>query len=87
MKPVTIKSKPKAILQAFKASPYWKQLTKKQQKQAVADPVQWLKGHPYLFFWDPSFFRDISGIVLIKIPIILLVTVKPTSQKRKAKRR
>jgi hypothetical protein len=87
MKPVTIKSKPKAILQAFKASPYWKQLTKKQQTQAAADPRQWLKGHPYLFFWHPEFFRDISGMMLIKIPIILLVTVKPISRKRKAKRR
>jgi hypothetical protein len=90
MKPVTIRSKPKTILEAFKASPYWKQLTRPQQKQAAANPAEWLKGHPYLFFWHPTFFRDLSGRSLLHLPINLWVIVKTRqsiSRKRKAKHR
>lgn len=88
MKPVTIKSNPKTILQAFKASPYWTQLTKKQQKQATANPVAWLESHPYLFFWYPTFFRDISGRSLLHVPINLWVILKSRQsvpRKRKVK--
>ena len=89
MKPVTIKSKPKEILHAFKASPYWMQLTKRLQKLAAANPVAWLESHPYLFFWHPTFFRDISGRSLLHVPINLWVILKPRQpipRKTKAKR-
>jgi len=63
MKPVTVRSKSIEILEAFKASPYWMQLTRNLRKQAQQDPRAWLEGHPYLFSWYPAFFRDASGIV------------------------
>jgi hypothetical protein len=61
MKPVTVKSGATEILEAFKQSPYWGQLTSAQQKQAAENPAAWLEGHPYLFSWYPSFFKDVSG--------------------------
>lgn len=70
MKPVTIKSEPKQILQAFKASSYWMQLTKALQTQAAKDPIVWLESHPYLFSWYPSFFQDARDYI------------KPTKRRR-----
>jgi hypothetical protein len=85
MKPVTIKSTSKEILQAFKTSPYWIQLTKGLQKQAAADPVQWLEGHPYLFSWYPAFFRDASNSVKSTKRRVIGAMRQPL-RKRKAKR-
>jgi len=84
MKPVTIKSNPKEILHAFKASPYWRHVTKAQQKQAATNPVAWLESHPDLFTWYPSFFRDIEGINIV---VFVRLKIKAPARKRKAKRR
>jgi hypothetical protein len=61
MNPVTVNSSPKEILNAFKQSPYWMQLTKPLQDQAAENPVAWLEGHPYLYSWYPTFFKDAGG--------------------------
>ena len=87
MKPVTIKSESKEILQAFKASPYWIQLTRDLQQIAAKDPVGWLQGHPYLFSWYPSFFRDISGTVKPTANRVHGAMRQAAPRKRKAKRR
>jgi hypothetical protein len=86
MKPVTIKSKPKAILDAFKASPYWMQLTRDLQQMAKKDPAAWLRGHPYLFSWYPAFFRDASGSVKPTKSRVIGAMRQPL-RKRKSKRR
>jgi hypothetical protein len=58
---VTAQSPPDRIVENFINSGYFLGLTDDQEKQARADPVGWLQGHPYLFAWYPQFFVDASG--------------------------
>jgi hypothetical protein len=60
---VTVNSLPERIIENFINCGYFLGLTDDLEKLARADPVQWLRGHPYLFAWYPQFFVDASGKV------------------------
>jgi hypothetical protein len=63
IQPVTVESPAHKISEAFVAIGYYQLLTADQRASADRDPAQWLKDHPYLFAWYPSFFVDVTGSV------------------------
>ncbi len=56
--PVDSSSPSACILQAFKDSGYFGQLTSSQQASASNDPSTWLLNHPYLVSVYPEYFTQ-----------------------------
>lgn len=56
--PVTVNSDPQCILRAFIDSGYYSLLNGSQRAAAQADPVGWLRLHPYLYNVYPTFFAQ-----------------------------
>ena len=60
IEPVTVHSPPQRIVENFELCGYFLQLSADLEAQARAGPVEWLRGHPYLYAWYPQFFVDVT---------------------------